>query len=357
MADKARIGIVGTGWWATTAHFPSLKAHPKAELVAAADVRPDILAKAADAYGVANTYTDYREMLEREELDGVIVAVWHAEHYSVARACLERGLHVMLEKPMVLRATHARELVELAQQKKRELIIGYPWNYTAHTLRARQVVQSGELGRVLFINSTMATMVLQFLRGEDETYQSVFEYPVVGPGDVYADVEKSGGGQGQLQVTHSAALALFVTGLRPVHTTALMENLDASVDAIDAMAVRLDNGSLATVGSIGTVRPGDGDILTTQIICEDGQVALDSIGGTGAIRHKDQSLETFEPLAGEAIYPMQVTAANLVDVINGDAANGSPAEVGWRVVELLDSAYRSAANGGRPVSVEELYAS
>ena len=355
MANKARIGIIGTGWWATTAHFPSIMAHPKAELVAAADVRPDILGKAADKYGVANTYTDYREMLDKEELDGVVVAVWHAEHYAVARGCLESGLHVMLEKPMVLRAAHARELVDLAQRNKRELIIGYPWHFTHHTLRAREVVQSGELGKVLFVNSIFASAVLQFLRGDDQTYRAMFEYPVVGPGDVYADLEKSGGGQGHLQVTHSAALALFITGLKPLSTTALMENLDVNTDVVDAMAVRLDNGALATVGSIGTVRPGDGDILTTQIVCEDGQVALDSIGGTGSIRHRDHSLETFEPLAAEAIYPMQVTAANLVDVINGDAANGSPAEVGWRVVELLDSAYRSVAAAGRPINVEELY--
>jgi predicted dehydrogenase len=355
MVDKARIGIIGTGWWATTAHFPSLKAHPKAELVAAADVRPDILGKAAQKYGVANTYTDYRQMLDKEDLDGVVVAVWHAEHFEVARTCLENGLHVMLEKPMVLRAVHARELVDVATKNGRELIIGYPWHFTPHTLRAREVVQSGELGRVLFVNSIFASAVLQFLRGEDKTYEAVFGYPVVGPGDVYADIEKSGGGQGHLQVTHSAALTLFITGLKPVSTMAMMENLDVHTDVVDAMAVRLDNGALATVGSIGTVRPGDGDILTTQIVCEDGQVTLDSIGGTGSIRHKDQSLETFEPLAAEAIYPMQVTAANLVDVINGDAANGSPAEVGWRVVELLDSAYRSVADGGRQVKVEELY--
>ena len=327
--------------------------HPKAELAAVADVRPDILGKAAAKYGVANTYTDYTQMLDKEELDGVVIAVWHAEHFAVARGCLERGLHVMLEKPMVLRAAHAR--VELAQEKKRELIIGYPWHFTPHTLRAREVVQSGELGKVLFVNSTFASAVLQFLRGDDTSYGTLFEYPVVGPGDVYADIEKSGGGQGHLQVTHSAALALFITGLRPLSTTAMMENLDVHTDVVDAMAVRLNNGALATVGSIGTVRPGDGDVLTTQIICEDGQVALDSIGGTGSIRHKDQSLETFEPLAKEGIYPKQVTAANLIDVINGDAANGSPAEVGWRVVELLDSAYRSVADGGRPVKVEELY--
>ena len=356
MADKARIGIIGTGWWATTAHFPAVLSHPEAELVAAADLRPEILAKAAEAYGVDRTYTDYRVMLEKEQLDGAVVAVWHAEHFEVARTCLEAGLHVMLEKPMVLRAAHARELVELSRAKGRELIIGYPWHFTPHTLRAREVVQSGRLGPVLLVNSVFASMVLQFLRGDDRTYRPRFDYPVVGPGDVYADVERSGGGQGHLQVTHSAGLALFVTGARPVRTTALMENLDVASDVVDAISARLDNGALASIASTGAIRHGDPEWLRTDIVCEQGQVSLDSLAGTGTITHPDHSVETLEPLVGEdAIYPMQATASNLVDVITGAAGNGSPAEVGWRTVELLDSAYRSAAEGGRPIDVEELY--
>ena len=50
MADKARVALIGTGWWATTAHFPALLAHPDAEIVGAADPRADVLAKAAEKY-------------------------------------------------------------------------------------------------------------------------------------------------------------------------------------------------------------------------------------------------------------------------------------------------------------------
>ncbi len=217
-------------------------------------------------------------------------------------------------------------------------------------------MQSGRLGPVLLVNSVFASMVLQFLRGDDRTYRPRFDYPVVGPGDVYADIERSGGGQGHLQVTHSAALALFVTGARPVRTTALMENLDVATDVVDAISVRLENGALASIASTGAIRHGDPEWLRTDIICEQGQVSLDSTAGTGSITHPDHSVETLDPLVGEdAIYPMQATASNLVDVITGAAKNGSPAVVGWRTVELLDSAYRSAAEGGRPVDMEELY--
>ena len=356
MPETARVGVIGSGWWSTQAHLPALAANPKADLVAIADKRPEILAKAADKYGVAKTYESYVEMIERESLDGVIVAVWHAAHFEVARTCLEHGLHVMLEKPMVLTAPHARELVELARRQQRELIIGYPWHFTPHTLRARQVIRSGELGPIHYVNSFFASMVLEFIRGQDESYRSVFDYPVVGPGDVYSDKERSGGGQGHLQVTHSASLFLFVTDLQPVSAVALMNNLDVSMDIVDAIAVRFEGGALGNVGSTGAIKPGGPETLLTRVHCQDGMVELDSLSGTGRIHHRDQSEEILTPLQGaDEIYPMHATSSNLVDVITGDADNGSPAEIGWRTVELLDVAYRSAGNEGQPVEVSSLY--
>ena len=129
MPDTARIAVIGTGWWSTTAHIPALEANPNADLVALADVRSDVLDKAARHFGVERTYTDIHEMLAQEQLDGVVIAVWHAAHYEAARACLEQGLHVVLEKPMTLLAAHARHLTELSRERGCQLIIGYPWNY------------------------------------------------------------------------------------------------------------------------------------------------------------------------------------------------------------------------------------
>jgi predicted dehydrogenase len=355
MADKARIGVIGTGWWATQAHLPALKKNADADLVAIADLRPDVLAKAAAAYEVDKTYTDYIEMIDQEKLDGVIIPVHHVAHYEIARTCLEHNLHIMLEKPMVLQATHARELTELAHERQRQLIVGYPWHYTPHTLRARQVLHSGDLGQIRFINSVFASMVIKFYRGDDSSYGSVFDYPVVGPGDVYSDPVRSGGGQGHLQVTHSAALMFFITGLKPLQVSALMDNMDVKVDVIDAMTVRMDNGALATVGSTGTIASGGTDQLQTRVFCDKGWIDLDSLQGTLRICHADGSIEEVTPLQSEQIYPMHMTSVNLVQVIRGEAENGSPPEVGWRTVEMLDAAYRSVQQGGQLIEVASLY--
>ena len=69
---SARIGVIGTGWWSTVAHLPALLHNPDAELVAIADLRPQILSNAAKHYGIKKTYTDYNDMLDRHDLDGVV---------------------------------------------------------------------------------------------------------------------------------------------------------------------------------------------------------------------------------------------------------------------------------------------
>ena len=75
MPDHARIAIIGTGWWSSTAHFPALAAHPAAQITAICDTREEVLTTMAEKFGVDKTYTDYRELLANEELDGAVVAV------------------------------------------------------------------------------------------------------------------------------------------------------------------------------------------------------------------------------------------------------------------------------------------
>jgi predicted dehydrogenase len=125
MSEKLRIGLVGAGWWTTDYHLPGLEAHPKAEIAALCDPQAARLARAAEAFEVRHTYADYREMLARERLDGVIIATPHATHFPIARDCLMANLPILLEKPMTLFAREARALVDLARERQREIVLGY----------------------------------------------------------------------------------------------------------------------------------------------------------------------------------------------------------------------------------------
>jgi predicted dehydrogenase len=357
-SEKARIAVIGAGWWSTYTHIPGLLGNPDAELVAICDRSPEALERAVQAYGPLKLYQDYQALLAEEALDGMVVATNHSTHYEVAKACLEAGKHVMLEKPMVLRAAEAHELVALADRQGRELIIGYPWHFSPITRQARDLLQTGELGAIQFVSSLMASMVVEFYRGNDQAYRPVFNYPVTGPGTAYADPKLSGGGQGHLQVTHSAGTLFFITGLRAERVTCFMENWDVPVDLVDAISVHFadDRGrpAVGVVGSTGNIGPGDGGQHELSVYCEDGYLRLNQSNGSLYVRRHNGQEEHFGPLAVDESYPRFATSQNLVDVILRRAENGSPAVIGARVVELLDAAYRSSAMGGQVVRVADL---
>src|SRR5438128_2032199 len=118
-ARRARIAVVGCGSWATQAHLPALRDDPDAELVAVVEPREDGLRAAAETFDVGSAYRELEQMLDEVEPDGVVIAVPHAHHYAAARAALERGAHVLLEKPMVIEPAHGRELIALARERGR----------------------------------------------------------------------------------------------------------------------------------------------------------------------------------------------------------------------------------------------
>ena len=100
--SPVRIGVLGAGWFASRRHCPDIAAHRDAELTALCRRNPEKLQQMADAFSVADTFTDYRELLDSGTLDGVLVCSPHDLHYEHAKAALDQGLHVLLEKPKVM---------------------------------------------------------------------------------------------------------------------------------------------------------------------------------------------------------------------------------------------------------------
>lgn len=344
---KARIGIIGTGWWATDTHLPALSTHPQAEVVALCDSDEGRLHAAAGRYEVDHVYTNVDQMLAESALDGVVIVSSNASHFAATKAALQAGLHVMLEKPMTLFAADARALVELSQQQGKELIIGYPFNFAPYAIRAREVLVRGELGEIQYVDLIYSSYMTPLFTG-----RPLRTYSVHGP-DQYTKPELLGGGHGQVQVTHGAGLLFFVTGLRPQRVSALMRNHGLPVDLINVMTTQFDGIAVGTAGGSGNHQ---GLVFRLLVGCEAGWIDIDAQRGMGKIHRNDGETEEIHYQERKQPHPLRYqTAHNLVDVIVGNAPNGSPSEVGWRAVELLDAAYRSAAQEGSFVEVQSLY--
>src|SRR6478609_4069817 len=98
---KARLGFIGAGWWATANYIPLLAARDDVELVAVCRLGAAELQRVKDHFGFAFATEDAAELVRQPGLDGVVVTSPHSLHHEHARLALERGLHVMCDKPIV----------------------------------------------------------------------------------------------------------------------------------------------------------------------------------------------------------------------------------------------------------------
>jgi predicted dehydrogenase len=354
LSSTPRIGVVGTGWWATQAHLPALTSYDGAVVTAIAD--PDDAARtaAAERFSIERSYADPNDLFSSGDVDGVIVAVPHVHHYPLAKAALDAGLHVMVEKPMVLESSHAWDLVDTAAAAGLHLMVGYAYHYTRAAARVAELVGSGRIGELLHVSGLFASMVESFLRGQPDDYAGVFNYPVTGPGtSTYADPAIAGGGQGQTQVTHAMAMVLWVSGRRVAEVSALMDNRDLAVDLVDAIAFRLDNGAVGTMASTGSLRPGQPSQQEFRYYGTDGFVLQDLLAGTVVAHFNDGSSEELEPLGPDEVFPAAATSRGFADLIAGHGENRAPGVTGAHVVEFLEAAYRSAAEGGAAVAIAD----
>src|SRR3712207_316584 len=153
----ARIGVVGAGWWVTGNPLPLLEERTDIEFAGVCRRNLEELRRVKERFGFKFATTDYQEMLEKVSLDGVIVGSPHNVHHEHAKAALEKGLHVLVEKPLAIKAGDARELVRLAGEKGCQILIPYGWNFRPYTREARRLMSEGAVGQVEHVVCQMAS--------------------------------------------------------------------------------------------------------------------------------------------------------------------------------------------------------
>lgn len=142
--EQVRIGIIGLGTMGRL-YLKIYSQHPLARVVAVCTRSQEKLDEAAAYYGVPGT-TDYRAMLENHPLDAVVIATPDAGHYLPARAALEAGCHVLVEKPFTLRTSEADELIRVAHRlgKKIQVTFNHRWLSCYH--QTKVAVEAGDIG-------------------------------------------------------------------------------------------------------------------------------------------------------------------------------------------------------------------
>ncbi len=150
--DRLRIGFIGAGRRANVAHYPSLAEMPDVEIAAICDLRKDRLEATADKYGVKNRFTDYREMLEKTELDAVYIIMFPDLLDPIVTYCLEEGKNVFVEKPPGMDVEETRRWADLAWKNDCKTMVGFQRRFHPCVVHAKRILE--ERGKILYCTAT-----------------------------------------------------------------------------------------------------------------------------------------------------------------------------------------------------------
>ena len=140
-----RIGIIGLGVISKN-YLRALQSSPYFQLVAVADVNAQ--AKCRELYRDYSFYTDYLQMIENERLDFVLIATPPATHYAIAKACMERNVNIVMEKPAVLNLDRYDELLAIAKEKNLEFEVMYHFQNGSETLAFLQEYDISKINEI-----------------------------------------------------------------------------------------------------------------------------------------------------------------------------------------------------------------
>ena len=157
--SRTRIGAIGCGYWGPNLIRNFIEI-PATRVVGVADLDGGRLAHVRERYPQIGTLTaDYRDLF-RLGLDGVVVSTPPETHFEIVKDCLEHGLHVLVEKPLVTDSEQARELLRIAERNDRTLMVGHTFLYNPAVHALRDLIVEGDLGDVLYIDAVRAGLGL-----------------------------------------------------------------------------------------------------------------------------------------------------------------------------------------------------
>jgi len=157
MTDMLRVGVIGAGRWAASAHLPGFTRSPLCEVVAICDLDRELAERRVEEFGVPSVYTDYREMLAGEDLDVVDVCTRGGpedpdNHERLAFAALEAGRHCLCEKPVAHDYRRTREAHRLAESKGLKTKVGFTFRYAPAMMYMRELIEDGFIGEPFIFN-------------------------------------------------------------------------------------------------------------------------------------------------------------------------------------------------------------
>jgi predicted dehydrogenase len=259
------------------------------------------------------------------KLDTAFIITPHAYHHDQTKLCLEAGLDVLLEKPMVLNVAEAHSLIATRDRTGKLLVVAFQGGLSPQIRMASELIASGQLGELLTISGTVWQNWADLSRN---TWRTV---PEIAGGGFLFDTG-----------AHMLNSICDLAGQDFVEVAAWLDNRDSAVDLMGTVMGRLENGGLVTINACGaTAKSCTSEIM---VFCTQGIIRTGQWGERLLIQRHNETELTHVDLP-----PMRGAWEQFLAVRSGEIDNPSPPEVGLRMVRLWNAIQASAAQNGTPV--------
>ncbi|MFQ6003633.1 MAG: Gfo/Idh/MocA family protein, partial [Candidatus Zixiibacteriota bacterium] len=152
-----KVAQIGVGYWGKNL-LRVFNEHPQVQVQAVCDLNADIRSRVSREYANIAVYSNLEDLFSDSEIDAVVIATEPVTHYEICKRALLEGKHVFVEKPMVLEIEHGEELVKLAEQQKKTLMVGHLLEYHPVYVKTHELIKEGELGEVYYVYSTRVNL-------------------------------------------------------------------------------------------------------------------------------------------------------------------------------------------------------
>ncbi len=346
--SKLRVGIIGTGG-ISNAHMAGYKALPEeVEVVAVCDINEPKVIAYAEKYGVSAWYTDYNEMLAKENLDCVSVTTWNSAHMPATVAALNAGVNVICEKPMAMNAGEAELMLDAARKNGKLLQIGFVRRFGGDARAAKRYIDAGALGEIYYGKA-------QYLRRRGC------------PGGWFGDKAYSGGGPLIDLGVHVMDLVRYLGGCpKPISAFgATFNNLTATRDEAGEKAwvtttdskgfkfdvedftsamIRFDNGLIMTVEASFNLNIKH-DYGAVELFGTKSALHIDPFEVYSDVDAEYPELKPEEPTMFEFSKAFNAEIAAFIDSVKNGTPCKAPAEDGVALMKIIDAIYKSAETG------------
>jgi predicted dehydrogenase len=328
-----RIGLIGAGYWGPNLarNFAEIDG---AELVAVADLDQTKLDNMKARFPEIITTRVYQDLFKMN-LDAVVIATPPITHFTFASECIANGLHVMVEKPLVLNSHQGERLIKLAEEKQRVLMVGHTFEYNPAVHTVKQIIDSGELGEIYYIDAVRANLGL-------------FQPNVNAMWDL---------------APHDISIILYLLGQSPQSVSSeggMFVLKRMKIHDVVYMHMRFPKGVLATI-RLSWLDPNKTRRIT--VVGSKKMLIYDDVETVEKVKVYDKGVdplpfvESYEQFQCSYRYgdvssphidwqePLKLECEHFVDCIKNNRRPQSDGESGLRVVRVLEAAQKSLMGG------------